>query len=372
MLFTASLPLMTQAKAVDIYFFWGDGCPHCAKEKIFLEQLQKQYGDDINIQMYEIYFNVENRELWEKMTLEKGLQASGVPTTFIGSEMLVGFDTNETTGNQIQALLQKELAKLAEKTSAPQEARTFLVSLPLLGSIDAATVSLPMVTIIIAALDGFNPCAMWVLVLLIGMLIGMQNRKRLWILGLSFIVASAAIYFVFLAAWFNFFKLIGVVRWLQALIGVFAAGVGVYYIRRFFVNKSEECTVTNLEQKQKISNRMTEVIQKRSLFLALIGIIILAILINTIELACSAGLPAIYTQILAMHDFASWQHYSYLLLYTFIFMLDDMLIFAIAIFTFRSIGFNGKYSRIASIIGGVVVFFIGLLLIFRPDWVMFG
>jgi len=370
-------PAFAEQPAVDVYFFWGDGCPHCAKEETFLQDLKKDLGDTINIHSHEVWYNEENQELLARMAEALGEEIGGVPATFVGDQLFIGFGSSATTGVEIRraitALLQKaatvpdEQQVQLEDGEQPQE-----VAVPILGVIQPDKYSLPVLTMIIAAIDGFNPCAMWVLVLLIGMLIGMQDRKRLWILGGLFIFVSGLVYFVFLAAWLNVFKIIGAVRWIQGLVGLFALAAGFYYLRRFWTERSGECKVTNVEQKKKIMIRIQEIIHKRSLLLSAISIAVLAVMVNAIELACSAGLPAIFTQVLSLSSIPSWQHYAYLVLYIFIFMLDDMIVFSVAVTSLRAIGLSGKFSRIASLIGGLIIIILGIILLFDPGILMFG
>jgi hypothetical protein len=213
---------------------------------------------------------------------------------------------------------------------------------------------------------------MWVLLFLITMLLGMTNRKRMWTLGLTFIASSALVYFIFFAAWLNFFKFIGVVRPVQIIVGLVALGVGIYYLRRFWKTRPGQCEVTNPEQRRKLMDKIKRIVSEQALWLALIGIIGLAAVVNLIELACSAGLPAIFTQVLALNDIPAWQHYLYLILYIIIFMLDDMIVFAIAMVTLKAVGTSGKYSRWGMLIGGIVIMILGALLALKPEWVMFG
>lgn len=364
------LPSFAQAKsAVDVYFFWGDGCPHCANEEEFLKNIETEYGDTVQIHRYEVWYDEDNQKLLQQLATEHNTYVQGVPTTFIGDGIVVGFANADTTGVEIRQLIDIELNPETEITETTDDET---IAIPILGAVNPKTYSLPILTFVIAAVDGFNPCAMWVLVLLIGMLIGMQNRKRLWILGTLFIFISGLVYFLFLAAWFNVFQFIGAVRWIQILVGAFALGAGVYYLRRFWKTRPGQCDVTNPEQKRKIIERMKNVVHKRSLLIAAAGIIVLASLVNIVELACSAGLPAIYTQVLSLSDLATWQHYLYLVFYIIIFMLDDMIIFAIAVTTFKSVVTSGKYSHIATLVGGVVILLLGFFLLFKPGWVMFG
>jgi len=358
-------PAVTYAQEpFEVNFFYSDICPHCEKEEVFLDQLEQEYGDRIAINRYEIS-EQENLELFKKFIKESGKPVNGVPATFIGEDVIVGFNTSADTGQQIRRILDDCLDKCEGKNP-------LIVNLHIFGEKDLSKYSLFGLTAVIAAIDGFNPCAMWVLLILIGMLLGMQRRKRMWALGATFIAASALVYFIFLAAWLEFFHFIGVVRSVQLIIGLVALGVGIYYLNRFRKMRPGECEVVNPEKRKKIVERIKRVVREQALWLALIGIIGVAFIVNLIELACSAGLPAIYTQVLAISDLSRLEYYLYLLLYVIIFMIDDMIVFAIAMVTMKAVGTTGKFSRWATLIGAVVILLLGILLIFKPEWVMFG
>lgn len=373
-----------------VYLFYSKGCPHCSKEKEFLQKLKKE-DSSIKVKEYEISQNPDYLQLLIKVGKRLSADTSGIPFTVIGDEYIIGFFDEETTGNQIKQLIEKEKQggypvvveeiinkerqnKQEDKTNEkklqniiPKE-----IKIPLIGSIQTKNLSLLTLTIIIAALDGFNPCAMWVLIFLISMLLGMKDRKRMWILGTAFIVASAFIYFLFMVAWLNLFLFLGFIIWIRIIVGLFATGVGVYNIREFFINKNAECKVTGNEKRRKTLEKIKSITQRKELLIALFGIIILAFAVNLIEAICSAGLPAIYTQILSLSNLSLWQYYLYILLYLFIFMIDDLIIFFIAMTTLHSVGLDSKYARYSHIIGGIVMIIIGILMLFRPELLMFG
>ena len=194
----------------------------------------------------------------------------------------------------------------------------------------------------------------------------------MWALGIAFIASSAFIYFLFLSAWLNLFLFLGFVVWVRVLIGLAALVAGGYYLKYYLVNKQGSCSIMGDAKRRKIFEKIRSIIQKRWFILALGGIILLAAAVNLVELICSAGLPAIYTKILSLSNLPAWQYYLYLLFYILIFMLDDLLVFFTAMITFRVTGIGGKYSRFSHLIGGILMLAIGLLLLFKPEWLMFG
>jgi hypothetical protein len=200
----------------------------------------------------------------------------------------------------------------------------------------------------------------------------MKDQKRMWMLGVTFIVTSAAVYFLFLSAWLNLFLVLGVVVWVRFIIGGVALFAGGYFLRDFYVNRNGGCAVMGDSKRQRFIEKMRMITQKPSLFLSVVGIMLLAVAVNMIELVCSAGLPAVYTKILSMSSLQPWQYYMYLFMYMLIFMADDLVIFITAMVTMKAVGIQSKYSRISHLVGGIVMIVIGILLICKPELLMFG
>jgi len=372
------------AAEATLHLFWASGCPHCTKEKVFLNTLKEKYPQ-LTIKDYEITTNRKNLELLQKVGVELQADVSGVPFTVIGKEYFTGYLNDETTGKEIEEAVkcavengcEDLVAGLlpGENTQPPQEQLKGIpetLKVPIFGELQVKNLSLPLLTFVVALLDGFNPCAMWTLLFLISLLLGLKDRKRMWALGIAFIVSSAFAYFLFLSAWLNLFLFLGLVVWIRTLIGLVALGSGGYYLRDYWINKKGGCNVMGDEKRQKMFEKIRSITQKRRFILALGGIVILAMAVNLVELICSAGLPAIYTKILSLSNLSTWQYYLYLLFYIFIFMLDDLFIFFTAMITLKSVGIESKYSRLSHLIGGILMLIIGLLLLFKPELLMFG
>lgn len=400
-IFFIGLYSVQAASKLDIYFFYADGCPHCAKEEVFLDKLERDYSNRIIIHRYEVSNNADNVKLFMEFGEKFKTSIDGVPFTALGERYFSGYLNDDTTGANIEAAVQKELAKEIYNTpppSPPSDGPIVLpdddtvevgepaiypkpelfagednsMNLPILGSINPKSFSLPLITIILGALDGFNPCAMWALLFLISLLLGMKDKKRMWILGITFVVASATVYFLFMAAWLNIILLLGLVIWVRLIIGLVALAGGVWNIRDYFKNKVGGCKVTNDERRRRVFDKLKIFTQQKQVILAVLGIVVLAFAVNLIELVCSAGLPAVYTQILVLNDLANWQYYLYILLYIFFFMLDDLIIFFIAMITLQMIGISTKYSKWSSLLGGLLMIIIGLLMLFKHEWLMFS
>ncbi len=375
---------------VTVYFFYGEGCPHCAKEEIFLDKIAGEYPQ-VKIERYETWYNYDNAQLMKQAAEKIGQEATAVPLTIIGQEGIVGYLSDETTGAQIKNAIDNCLQNqcydvLATDQNAPDPNENVsesektneesvipkTINVPFLGTVNTASFSLPVFTAFLGFLDGFNPCAMWVLLFLITLLLGMPNRKRMWILGSAFIVSSGTVYFLYLAAWLNVLLFLGLIFWIRFVIGLVALGSGIYSLREYQRNKKGYCKVTGGSKRQKIFANLRKITQNKKIWLALGGIILLAAAVNLVELVCSAGLPVIFTQVLTLSNLPTWQYYFYLFLYIFFFMLDDMIVFVIAMLSLKSVSVNTKYARFSSLIGGIIMLIIGLILIFKPEILMFG
>ncbi len=373
--------------STNLYLFWGDGCPHCAKEEVFLKSIESKYPD-LRIQRFEVWNHKDNASLMMAVAKQLNTSIGGVPFTIIGDKTFVGFDESyiasqiedrikECVGGSCPDSVASIVPALeSKKDEAQTQAADEVNQTPkvvgkidagIFGELDMAKLSLPALTVIIGILDGFNPCAMWTLIFLISLLIGMHNKKRMWILGSAFIVASAAVYFLFMVAWLNIFLFIGMVAWVKVIIGLVALLGAWYSLKDFYTNKDAACEVGDVEKKKKTMNKLQTYVENKSFWLAFFGIVALAFMVNLIELLCSAGFPAVYTQVLAMNNLPTWQYYSYILIYIFFFMLDDLIVFFVAMFTLQTTGLTTKYSRASRLVGGVLMLIIGLLMIFKPS-----
>jgi thiol-disulfide isomerase/thioredoxin len=387
--------IRAELQEVNLYFFYGDGCPHCADEEVFLEELETRY-ENLHIYDFEVWKDAENRELLKNVGATLDVDIQGVPLTVVANQAIVGFLSEETTGADIEKVVQYAQENEVEDLIAPvmiehgveithvQETGALVecedlecestdeIVLPVFGTINPSTISLPVLTVMIGVLDGFNPCAMWVLLFLISLLVNMKDKKRMWILGTVFIVASGSVYFVFMSAWLNFLLFVGFLVWVRLLIGGVAIASGAYNIREYFTNKEGECKVAGSEKRQKTFAKLRTYVHDQRFWFALGGIILLAFAVNLVELVCSAGFPAVYTQVLTMSDLPTWQYYGYLLLYILFFMIDDLFVFVVSMFALQITGVTTKYTRISNMVGGILMLALGAILILKPELLMFG
>lgn len=381
----ASPMFATAAEGVDIYLFWRPGCPHCEREIAFLQKLEAEQPA-LRVHYFNLRESTANRELFRRAGQAFGAGVSSVPFTVIGERAWAGYVDDATTGAALRAQalrcaadgcpdrMRALLYESGAAAGAPVNPASELpetVRLPLVGEVALKNPSLPLLTITLGALDGFNPCAMWVLLLLLGILVGEPERLRRWLLGGVFLAASAAVYFLFLAAWLNLFLFVGMLPWVQAAVGAAALLGGGGYLRQYALRRDEVCPVTAPAQRRRVFERLEDLARRR-LTLALAGVVLLAAAVNLVELLCSAGLPAVYTRVLTLSHVPPWQYYGYLLLYIAVFLFDDVVVFVAAMTTLEVTGLGTRYARVSRLVGGVVLAVLGVLLLLRPEWLMFG
>lgn len=379
-LFLISSSSVLAQKEVPVYFFYGEGCPHCAEAKPFLEELQKKYPE-ITINAYEVWNNKENLELFNSMSAACGIKVVGVPTIFIGHKPIIGFDRPQKKGKEIEAQIIKciredcvDLMDLlgTNLSSCPAKEEERTINLPIVGPIDTKKVGLPLFTIIMGLLDGFNPCSMWVLLFLLTLLVYTRSRKKMLLIGGIFILASGIGYFIFMSAWLNLFLFIGFFSFMRILIGSFAVIVGLINMKDlFFFKKGFSLTIPE-KIKPLLFKKMRNIVHEAALPAAIVGVITLALTVNFVELLCTAGFPAIYTKILTLNNLHPIQYYLYLLLYIIMYELDDLIVLGIAMWTFGSMKLTKKQGKWMKFIAGIMMFILGLLLIIKPQLLMFG
>lgn len=371
-----------KAKNVDLYLFHSNTCPHCAEEREYLESIKEEEG--INIHYYEVS---EESSITDKVRDKLKINNSYVPLTIVGSDYLIGFSDNTKDEiidlisayrntdycNVVNTIINNDNINDCIKKNNGIYTESEEKKIPLLGKVNVKEVSLPLISIVIGLVDGFNPCAMWVLIFLITMLFNMKNRKKMWILGLTFIFFSALVYLFFMLSWLKLASTI-ISTWFKYVIAIVAI-IGSYINIRSYINERKKdagCQVTSKKDRKKIMGKIQKIVNEKSFILALFGIMALAFSINLIELACSAGLPVLFTQILAINKLSGFEYSIYIFLYLLFFMLDDLIVFIIAMITLKITGISNKYTKYSHLIGGIIMFIIGILMAFKTNWLMFN
>jgi cytochrome c biogenesis protein CcdA/glutaredoxin len=377
---------------VNIYFFHSNTCSHCKAEGKLLEELMNDY-DNIRIYKYEVNAE-ENMKLLKEVADLHNTNVSGVPFTVIGDKYFKGFNYDNARPRFMAAIeyyssygykdITGEYIGDIELPSYDIDDNQISVDdyisdkvnpkIKIFGKeIDLKNLTLPVIALLIGLVDGFNPCAMWVLLFLISMLIGMKDRKRMWVLGLSFLLTSAFVYLLFMLAWLNAATLLLSVSYVRIIIGLIALAGAIINLTSYFKHRKDNgCDVIDDKKRNKIFDKIKKFTSEKKLLIAVVGAMALAISVNIVELACSAGLPVMFIEILSMNNSVQALNVLYIALYMIAFMFDDFLVFFIAMGTMELTGFSTKYGKVSKLVGGILLLIIGILMIFKPGWLMFN
>lgn len=417
-----------------IHAYVREGCPHCAGGKEFLKRIAKAYPG-FSIQYHDIIAQPAERERLLELAKRHDVQVTNIPAFSLCGRLLVGYDTDDTSGRRILEVLQgacvpcpKELPA-EEKTNGerknthrtespfvpgvvlwglpamslgssigatgtestaepdhdfpledldsdesyaapPKDSTNDEVDLPLFGSVRAGDLGLPLFTIAIGLVDGFNPCAMWVLLFLLSILVNLHDRLKILAVAGTFVMISGLAYFAFMAAWLNVFQIVGFFRPAQIVLGLLAVFIGSIHVKDFFAfHKGISLSIPEAA-KPGIYSRVRHIVTAENIFGAIVGAAGLAVLVNVVELLCTAGLPALYTQILTLRGLPTWQEYAYLGLYNLAYMADDALMVSIVVITLGKRKMQETHGRWLKLISGLAVLILGLLLLFKPEWLV--
>ena len=349
---------------INLYLFKGDGCPHCAQEEKWLKEIKTKYKDYLNIYEFEVWYNKENSNYLNEVRRVLGdTKSNGVPYTVIGDSYFVGY--SEAIGSRIESKI-KEYIRLDENTSSSTDS----ADIPVLGKVDMKTVSISLVAVVLGFIDGFNPCAMWILLLLINMCIMAKDKKKMKIIGLTFVLVSGLIYFLSMLG-IGFILDLTTVIYIRTIIACLAIILGIYNLFVYIkTRKDTGCHVVDKDKRKTIITKINKILENNSLVLMILGTGLLAVSVNLIELACSLGFPTIFLEILSLNNIHGLSKILYLLIYILFYIIDDLVVLILSIKVFEAKGISTKYNKYVNLIGGILMLLMGVLLIFKPEWVM--
>lgn len=405
---------------IDVY--WREGCPRCSNGKRYLKTLLAKYPV-FQVNYYEVSRELEARKRYEDASRHFGVKAPAVPTFIIGGQIVVGYLDDATTGRRLEELMTGGLGTCGSPPKRQSDNRTAVatfcslpitrpsiratssnstptgaplavddppeiepfdlppaeplsvsqdaeegVSLPFFGRLKVSDIGLPAFTLAIGLADGFNPCAMWVLLFLLSILVNLRDRRKIAVVAGTFVMISGLVYLVFMAAWLNVFLLIGYMRPAQIALGLLAVIVGLINVKDFFAFQWGVTLSIPESAKPGIYARVRGIVNARYLSVAIIGAMVLAVFVNAIELLCSAGFPAMYTEILSLQQLPAWQNYAYLLLYIGAYMFDDTIMLLIVVITLTKTKLQETGGRWLKLVSGSVILLLGLTMLLKPDW----
>lgn len=347
---------------VNIYLFYSKICPHCQKEEKYFETLKEKYQDKINIYTYEVTENKTNNEIMKSLKKELKENSQGVPFTIIGSKTFLGYD--ESLNKRIENTIE---SYLDENTKTDNT-----YTIPILGKIEAKNASIILIAIILGFIDGFNPCAMWILLLLINMCISIKDKKKMLIVCLTFIITSGIIYFLSMLG-IGFILDLTTISYIRNIIAILAIILGIYNLYTYLkTRKQTGCHVVKKEKRKTIITKINNILNNKNTLLMFGGTIILATSVSLVEMACSLGFPTIFLELLSINNIHSFLKVTYLLIYILFYLIDDIIVLFLSIKAFETKGISTKYNKYVHLIGGLIMILMGVLLIFKPEWIMFN
>lgn len=354
-------PERTKAERVSLLFFWGEGCPHCEQAKPFLDKLAKS-RQRLVVERIEVRKNRDGRKRFVETMKRLGAQAVGIPTFVVNNDYAVGFLAG-TTEQQVTALVDAALGDDDRGATTPDTA----VAVPWLGQLDATTLSLPVFTLAVGLVDGINPCAMWVLLVLLGVLAHVRSTKRLFMVGGTFVVMSGVVYFAFMTAWLGLFELVGLSRTITVVLGAAVFVMGLINLKELvWFKKGVSLTIPD-KVKPKLYKRMRGVANAVSVPAAFLGVATLAFFVNLIELACTLGLPAVFTRVLSLREqLSTFERYGYLVLYNLAYIVPLALIVVVYALTLHRMTLSERGAKALKGVSGVLLVTFGALFMLAP------
>lgn len=352
---------------VHLYFFWTRTCPHCRQARPLVEALPADYPW-LELHSHDITRDMAGGVQYARMAAALGESANSVPAFLFCGRMMTGFDRPETTGQQLRQQLEDCRRHLAEPTAAePVAVAAPPLELPLVGRLDPGALSLPVLTVVLAGLDAFNPCAFFVLLFLLSLLAHARDRRRMLLIGGVFVFCSGLVYFVFMAAWLNVFLLVGELRIMTLLAGGLAMIMGGLNVKDYFAFQQGPSLSIPDEAKPRLFKRMRSLVGAERLPTLLAGTVALAIVANSYELLCTAGFPMVYTRALTLHSLSAGGYYLYLTLYNLIYVLPLLAIVLAFVWTLGSRKLQEREGRRLKLLSGAMMVGLGLMLLLYPE-----
>ncbi len=367
-----------------VYMFGRDECGFCKKQKEYLDAEGIPY----------VYLNIKTdevaRALYDEVTKKHEL-SKVTPITVIGERVFLGFNGPLTTGKDIEAAI--EAAKSGTVASVEdhlafaskqnpsfgggcseigctEAEASYIFDLPIIGVVDLKSFSLFTLSLTLGTIDGFNPCAMWVLITFLAILAQAGSRQKMIFLAGVFIVAEAIMYNLILNVWYKTWDFVALDDIVTPLVGFLALGGGTFFLYRWYKNRNTAlvCDISSVDSQMRTINKF-KFVASQPVTLATVGaILLIAFSVNVIEFACSIGIPQAYTKILELNMLTFLERQWFILVYTAGYIIDDLLVFGLAIWGYSKIQAHGqKYAQLSLLIGGVLMLLLGLLLIVNPE-----
>lgn len=397
--FVFAFPVSAQEKVL-VEVLSRQDCGHCDEEKAFLSELVGK-RDDVEVRIIDIDGS-GGEDLFNRVTESEKLSKS-TPITLIGTAIIQGFDSADTTGARMEVLIDERQGKAsygfeellasgggsgiekavggtcdddvicaapAETTRTASGGDPIIVNIPFVGRTDVTGYSLPALASVLGFIDGFNPCAMWVLVTFLLVLMQLGDRKKALSVAGLFILAEAVMYYLILNVWFGAWDFVGLDRIVTPIVGFIAIGGGLFFLYEWLYADGT-CQVTDMSKRAKISGKIRKLATQPFTWLTVGGVIALALSVNVIEFACSIGIPQAFTKIVEMNGLGFLETQGLMALYILFYMIDDIIVFGFALWGAGKLQQTNVYVKWCNFGGGLLMIALGALLLLKPEWLRF-
>jgi thiol-disulfide isomerase/thioredoxin len=355
---------------IHLYFFWTPTCPHCQRAKPFVEKLPEEYPWLV-LHSYDVTTDMAGRLRYLRMAKALGEEAGAVPAFLACQTMTTGYDHTEGTGRHLRTLIEGCYQQLTQAQQSqlvpPKHPPQPEIDIPFFGKLAPQSLSLPALTLVLAGLDAFNPCAFFVLLFLLSLLVHARQRGRMLLIGGIFIFFSGFIYFVFMAAWLNAFLLLGQLPLITLIAGLLAVVMGLFNVKDYFWFQRGPSLSIPEAAKPHLFRRMRNLVSGEHLPSLVLGAITLAIAANSYELLCTAGFPMVYTRTLTLNELSTGTYYLYLVIYNILYVVPLLAIMLVFVYALGSRKLKESEGRVLKLLSGNMMLGLGMMLLFYPQ-----
>lgn len=346
-----------------VTLFHGEGCPHCAAEREFLTDLVDRYPQ-VKVELFEVWGSDENRALLERTADAMGFDVSGVPVTIIGDQVWIGF--SEPIAAEIETTVVAALG--SQPSPTPDAATGATVDVPIIGPVDLASSSLLVSTIVIGFVDGVNPCSLWVLSLLLAIVLHRGSRGRVLAVGGVFLTITAAMYALYIVGMYSALDVIGSLAWVRLAVAAVALTFGVLQLKDGVRPGVGPSLSISDARRPGIYQRMRTIADpNRGMAATLAGTVVLAVGVSLLETPCTAGLPLLWTNLLAQHGVGFGTAAALFAVYMVVFLLDELIVFAVVVTTLKATRLQERHGRFLKLLSGSVLVTLAAAMLLAPQ-----
>ncbi len=354
-LFTLLTTSAVAENQVVVDFYYSETCGSCKPAIEIMDQVILHYEENNSDKV--VFFK---KEITTNTTYRNEMRARGLSYPSVIINNLTKIPKSNITYDILILAIDEAIANLTPSIYYDQN----ITDIPFFGKINLSQLTLPFLTITLAALDSFNPCAFFILIVLLSMLLYLQSRKKMLIVGTIFIFFSGLFYALFMLLLFNsFFFTKLYINITSIIVGIVACIIGILNIKDFFYFKQGFSLSIPEDKREATFRRMRKLVKSPSLLVMLGGTIFIAISVNFFELLCTFGFPLYFTNRLALENLPTLTYYSYILLYTLVYVIPLFVILLLSAFSLGVKKLTERQGRILKLFPGVFLFSFGIVMI---------